>query len=132
MAAEIFFKSGFGRRVRQITVAAAQAAGLRKLAGNIYSSLPETPTIKTAPTIAGAGGATAVGTVFTLTPGAYNGQPAPTLSYQWTNNGSDIGGETAETLDTTGLSPGDLILCVVTATNGSGTLVTNSNVVALS
>lgn len=127
MPVEIYFKTGFGRRLRTITTAAA--ASLTKLYANLYSSLDlAAPVNSSAPVIAGS---TTVGSTLTVTPGVWTGDPTPVLTYQWQNGGVDIGGETGTTLDTTGLSASDEITCVETATNSQGTQTATSNTIIL-
>jgi len=131
MPFEIYLKPGFGRRIRKITAAAA--AGLKHLYTNLYTSVgmatTPKPTVTTAPVVAGAGGADAVGTTFTVTPGVYTGTPA--ITRQWQNNGADIPGETGTTYDSTGDSAGDVVTCVETATNAGGSITSTSNGITL-
>lgn len=63
--------------------------------------------------------AVTAGGMLTCDPGQWSGNPTPTLSFQWTNDGTDILGQTSSTYTT--LNPGDiggLISCRVTADNG--------------
>lgn len=52
------------------------------------------------------------------------GSPTPTFTYQWQKGGTNISGQTAQTITlnagTMGLSNGDVISCEITATNASG------------
>lgn len=69
------------------------------------------------PTIAGS---YLPGQILTCTDAPAYGYPAATITRQWTRNGSNISGQTASTLDTTGFSAGDAIRVVETATNTNG------------
>jgi hypothetical protein len=130
-------KPGFGRRVQRITAAAAEAevaAGTAKriVRGALYTRIgvvPPKPVVTTAPVIAGAGGATIPGTLFTVTPGVYTG--SPTVTRQWKKGAADIAGATGLTLDTTALVASDSITCVETATNAGGSVTSASNAIVI-
>lgn len=66
-------------------------------------------------------GTTLVGQLLTCNAGSVIGWPTPTLSYQWRAEGVNIGGATASTYTIVVGDLGDLIDCVVTATNTEGT-----------
>jgi len=70
-----------------------------------------------------------IGSTLSCTTGTWTGSPPPTFTYQWQNNGSDLVGETASTYVTVSTDDGDLIRCVVTATNTEGSASANSNAV---
>jgi|GEM_PF-6643556 len=59
--------------------------------------------------------------------GYYTGYPAPTFTYQWKKNGTNISGATSKTIavDSSWVA-GDTISCVVTATNASGAINTET------
>lgn len=132
MSALLFNKPGLGNRVQYVSSAEATAAGYPQTSPCVYTTLPTAPKAMGNPTISGAGDATTVGTVFTVSDGAVSAWPAPTITYQWMVDGSPAGGETADTFDTTGLNPGDEITCTQTATNASGAVSMTSNAVVLS
>jgi len=73
-----------------------------------------------APTLTASGDQTAdsltVGDTASITASA-TGTPAPTISYQWKVDAVDSGTDQA-TFDTSGLSGGEALTCVVTASNG--------------
>ena len=61
-----------------------------------------------------------IGSSLRVDPGAWRGQPAPELTFQWQRNGIDIP-ETVEAVYTPGPADDEADLrCVVTARNGSG------------
>lgn len=125
---EIYHKDGFGRRLRVITP--AEAASLEHLYDGLYNSIGFTPapTNTVAPVISG--GATTVGTVLSVTDdGTWTG--SPTYTYQWYVDDVAAGGETSASFDTTGLSIGNVVKCVVTGTNAGGTAEADSNEITL-
>lgn len=132
------YETRWGRRIRKISQQAA--ASLKKLGSGLYTSIPAlgyvapppppaAPTVTTQPVLAGAGGATAVGTLLTVTPGVYTG--SPTVTRIWKKGATTIAGQTGLTLDTTSLAQGDSITCVETATNAGGSVTGTSNAIAL-
>lgn len=84
---------------------------------------PFAPTFTSPPVIAGF---PYVGETLSCSTGSVSAYPAPTFSYQWTNNGSDIIGETASTYVPVGGDVGDDIGCDVEADNGVGSPATDS------
>jgi hypothetical protein len=72
-------------------------------------------------------GTVAVGQVLTCSPGTW--QNAPTFAYQWRHNKANIPGAAVATFTLTATQTGYPVECAVTATNGQGSVVTNSNVV---
>lgn len=121
MPSEIYYKPGFGRRLRKISNAAA--ALLDKIKSGFYSSLAfEPPTNSVAPVITGS---TTIGSTLSLTPGTYTG--SPTLTYQWYVNDAEAVGETTTSFDTTGLNDSDVVKAVETATNPGGFVMVSSN-----
>jgi hypothetical protein len=61
-----------------------------------------------------------VGQTLTCVPGTRTGYPTPTLTYQWRASNSNISGATSSTWVVHADYIGDVIDCVVTATNASG------------
>ncbi len=131
MSALLYNNPSIGDRVRYVSSADAQSAGYPELYPGFYTSKPTPPKNVVAPVIAGDGGATAVGTLFEVTPGTYDAYPAPTLDYQWQVNGVPVPGETGFTYDSTDDAPDDFIACVETATNATGDVSKMSNLVKL-
>lgn len=68
-----------------------------------------------------------VGQVLSCTAGTWTGNPAPSFTYQWKADGSDIVGETANTITLTIDEFDADIICVVTATNDAGFASEDSN-----
>lgn len=68
-----------------------------------------------------------VGYTLSTTTGTWTGSPAPTYSYQWRNNGSNIGGATSSTYVVDSANVAGPIDCNVTATNASGSATKDSN-----
>lgn len=126
MPAELYWKPGFGRRIRRITAAAA--ASLIKINNAFFTSIGivEPPTVTTAPVITGG---PAVGETLTVTPGTYTG--SPTITRQWFEGALPIAAATGLTLDTTGIEGGQSITCVETATNDGGSVESTSNAIVL-
>ena len=88
------------------------------------AAIPAAP-VNIAPPIVS--GTTTVGETLSVTNGLWSGVPYPTFTYQWRAASVDIPGETGATLLLTSSEVGDLIDCVVTATNASGTASQASN-----
>jgi hypothetical protein len=61
-----------------------------------------------------------IGELLTCEPGLWHGKPAPTLTYQWLLNGSEIPGATEQTYIAEASELGSYISCAVTATNTEG------------
>jgi hypothetical protein len=78
-----------------------------------------------APTISGV---TYVSNSLTCTSGSWSGTPSPTYAYQWQANGSNIGGATSNTYVMISAYEGQPMRCVVTASNGAGTVSATSNI----
>lgn len=68
-----------------------------------------------------------VGDVLTLVVGGYNGDDPLTITYQWLNNGLDIGGATSGTYTLVAGDAGDNVSCKVNVSNAYGSLVAYSN-----
>lgn len=89
--------------------------------GNSYGSLP----INTvAPAVSGTA---TVGSTLSTTNGTWTGAPAPTFTYQWQRDVSNISGATSSTYVIQSADVGSTLRCVVTATNPSGAVSANSN-----
>lgn len=89
--------------------------------GNSYGSLPVNTV---APAVTGTA---AVGQTLTTTSGTWTGAPAPTFTYQWQRNTTNISGETSTTYVAQFADIGSTLRCVVTATNTLGAVSANSN-----
>lgn len=103
------------------------------LAGLMEGPPPAVPVNTVAPAVTGG---TSIGVTLTCSTGTWTGSPT-SYAYQWeadTGAGyADLPGETANTLDTTGMANGDDVRCKVVATNGDGdSLPATSNAITLS
>jgi hypothetical protein len=92
-----------------------------------YLSLnaPAAPANVTAPAITGT---LTTGSTVTCSTGAWQGYPT-SYAYQWTRDGSDISGETANTYELDAADEGTDLVCEVTATNVTGSTMEESNTV---
>ena len=72
-------------------------------------------------------GTATVGQVLTTTSGTWVGYPTPTYTYQWQRAGVDISGATNTTYTLLNIDAGNVIRCVVTATNAASVVTANSN-----
>lgn len=126
MITEIFWKTGVGRRLREVVT---PTAGAKKLNARLYSLLgmgAYVPiTVTAAPVIAGTA---AVASVLTCTPGTYAGNPAPTVSRQWYRNTTAQSGQTGLTYTVQAGDAGQAIKCREQATNAGGSITADSNV----
>lgn len=129
MISEIFWKTGVGRRLRQVVT---PTAGAKKLNAALYSMLGigavVPPSVTTAPVIAGTG---TVGQVLTCTPGVYAGNPAPTVTRQWRRGATNIAGATGLTYTLVAGDAGQSITCRETATSAAGSVQATSNAIAV-
>jgi len=89
--------------------------------GNSYGSLPVNTV---APVVSGTA---TFGQTLTTTNGTWTGAPAPTFTYQWQRNTSNISGATSSTYVLVQADVGNTVRCVVTATNAVGVASANSN-----
>jgi hypothetical protein len=89
--------------------------------GNSYGSLPVNTV---APVVSGTA---TVGSTLSTTNGTWTGAPAPTFTYQWQRNTSDISGATSSTYVIQAADAQNTVRCVVTATNPLGAASANSN-----
>jgi hypothetical protein len=76
------------------------------------------PQVTLAPELSGAA---AVGATLTCAPGTWNGEPAPTYTYQWLLNGVNIPSATSNTYVVGPADRGLSLACQVTASNHEGT-----------
>lgn len=79
--------------------------------------VPLAPISLTLPTISGN---TPAGSVLTVTPGTWAGDPVPVITRQWLRSGADISGATATTYTTVEADVGETITIEETATNTGG------------
>lgn len=84
------------------------------------------PVVTAQPTIAGA---TAIGSLLTLTPGTWTG--ADSIAHQWEANGVPISGATGLTYTTTAAEAGKSVNVLETATNAAGSASTTSNAIVV-
>lgn len=68
-----------------------------------------------------------VGSVLGVSKGTWDAKPAPTYTYQWTRDGSNISGATSSSYTVVGADTGAVIACVVKATNTEGNASATSN-----
>jgi hypothetical protein len=122
MPSEVYFKTGFGRRLRRITWAAT--AGLKKVNSYLFTAIGVIfpPTVTTAPSISGT---TAAGDTLTCTPGVYSGSPV--LTRHWQANAVDIAGATGLTYVIQAGDAGKSLRVRETATNDGGNISVLSN-----
>lgn len=69
------------------------------------------------------------GEMITVSTGTWTGVPAPTFSYQWQRNGTNISGATGQGYTLQAADVSQSIRCVVTATNTQGSASANSNAI---
>src|SRR5690625_4479416 len=94
-------------------------------AGQIELTTPATEPENTAlPEITGD---VELGSVLTVSPGTWTGNPSPTFTYQWRRGTTDIASATGTTYTLVEADIGQTITCVVTATNSEGTETATSN-----
>lgn len=72
-------------------------------------------------------GTAQVGETLTVTNGTWEGHPAPTYSRQWRRGTTDIAGATGTTYTLVEADVGQIITCVVTATNSEGSNTATAN-----
>ena len=96
---------------------------LMMAAGNSYGSAPVNTV---APAVTGTA---QVRQTLSCSTGTWTGAPAPTFTYQWQSNSSNISGATSSTYQIVDAYVGTVIRCVVTATNSvaPGGVSANSN-----
>jgi len=106
----------------RVRVTATNEAGSTSSTSNPTATVTQDPTNTVAPTIEGDGSDFEEYETHTLTanPGTWVGYPTPTITYQWTRDGSDIGGATASTYELVAADVGALIRVRVIATNAGG------------
>lgn len=122
MPSEVYFKTGFGRRLRRITWAAT--ADLKKVNEYLYTAIGVIfpPTLIDGPVIAGT---TAEGDTLTCTPGTYTNSPV--ITHQWQANAVDLPGATGLTHVITAADSGKSLRVRETATNDGGDISYLSN-----
>lgn len=86
---------------------------------DVVGNAPMAPILEMDPSITGN---PVVGQTLTCNRGEWTGYPAPTYSYQWLRNGSNIASATNATYVLVTADAGAVISCRVTATNASGSL----------
>ena len=96
------------------------------LLSNIIMIMPKAtaPVNTVAPAVTGTA---AVGATLSSTTGTWTGTPTITYAYQWQHTTTNIGGATSSTYVVESAYTGETIRCVVTATNGAGSVAANSN-----
>jgi Carboxypeptidase regulatory-like domain len=94
---------------------------------SLREAFPTTPVSTAAPALTGTA---AVGQTLTCSQGSWSHEPTYLL-YQWTRNGTVIGGQTGATYTLQAADQGHSITCSVTVGNGAGAATANSNTVAI-
>jgi hypothetical protein len=113
-------------------VTATNATGSTNATSNIFTPLGlSAPVIDDLPVIDGITTWVA-GDTISFTGNTWDGNPVPTLTYQWLRNGSNITGETNNTYLLDVADVGQLISVKCTATNSQGTAFETSNQVTIS
>lgn len=92
--------------------------------GAIPATIPIAPENIVAPVVTGSN---VEGQTLSCSTGSWVGTATIVYTYQWRNNGINIGGATASTYVTQAGDVGDAVDCVVTATNGVGNAIADSN-----
>lgn len=85
---------------------------------------PAAPTVTTAAAITGT---PTVGQTLTQSGAAFDGEPTPTVTYQWQADAVDIASATTTAYLLTSAEETKTITCIVTATNSEGTVSSTSN-----
>jgi len=100
---------------RTLAIVATNTTGSRS--ANVAVQFGSVPAFTVDPAISGD---TDYGNVLTCSDGTVTGYPTPTLTRQWQNEGTNIGGETGATYTSVFGDVGEDITCEVTATNVFG------------
>jgi hypothetical protein len=112
-------------------VTATNATGSTNATSNIFGTLSLfAPTNITPPAIDGIT-TWMVGMTIGFTGNNWDGNPVPTLTYQWQRTGGNISGATSDTYDLTGDDEGYMVGVKCTATNTQGTAFELSNTVLI-
>lgn len=105
------------------TNSAGSASANSNTVGPVASA--DTPPVNTVAPVAS--GTVRIGELLSCTTGTWTGTPAPTYAYQWTRDGSPIGGATSATYTVVAADISAQIACEVTATNTAGSAMEPSN-----
>lgn len=95
----------------------------------IPPTLPVAPNNTTPPVVTGLN---EVGNTLTVSNGTWVGDEPISYSYQWLRNGAEIVGETNNTYVLVEADQGNLVSCIVTATNAVGSASVQSNAIDVS
>ena len=95
----------------------------------IPPSMPVAPSVITPPVVTGLN---EIGSTLTVSNGTWVGDEPISYNYQWLRNGVDISGETNITYTLVAADQGNLVSCVVTATNAVGSASAQSNAIDVS
>jgi hypothetical protein len=107
---------------RTLSILATNSTGSRST--SVAVQFGSVPANTVAPVVSGDN---EVGSTLTCTTGTWTGYPAPTLTYQWYNEGVPISGATSSTYVSQLSDDGDSVTCRVTGTNGYGSDYEDSN-----
>jgi len=112
-----------GNTVRCV-VTATNPLGSVSANSNSTATVAAPPVNTVAPVVSGTA---SVGATLSTTNGTWTGTPAPSFSYQWQRNTSNISGATSSTYVIQLADVGFTLRCVVTGTNSVGSASANSN-----
>jgi hypothetical protein len=87
----------------------------------------QAPTFTSSPTL---GGAAAVGSTLTCSPGTWSNDPT-SVTYAWLRNGASIAGQAGNTYLVTSTDQGTSLTCAVTIGNEAGSVSATSNAIAI-
>ena len=108
------------------SVTATNSVGSSTTTSNTITAGNYAPINTVAPAITGTA---TEGQVVTCSTGTWTGAPTITYTYQWKRNGSNIGSATNSTYTLVTADVSQSITCEVTATNGIGSTIANSNTI---
>ena len=115
-----------GTNITCIVTATNASGSTPATSGNFYPNALAAPTIITPPEI-DSSQSWFVGDTLNFTGNIWDGNPAPTLSYQWKRNSSNITGATSTTYLLVSADQNQLISVECTATNSQGATSYSSN-----
>lgn len=107
-------------------VTATNSEGSTSATSSATSAVTQTPANTVAPALTGTA---QVGSTLTITNGTWSGSPIPTYARQWKRGASDVG-TGASTYTIIAADAGQIMTCVVTATNSAGSASATSNATA--
>ena len=112
-------------------VTATNAIGSTNATSSVFSPYALAAPVNTSPPVIDSITVWVAGDTISFTGNTWDGNPVPTLTYQWLRNGSNITGETNTTYLLDVVDSGQLISVKCTATNSQGTAFETSNQVTI-